>query len=106
MTFTDRRVLGTIRHPRPRQRVRFPQTVAAAAFPLRDASAAVRTTSNQQGVLRVRLSPFGATFVAGFLSILAWATPLVAQGPTVPRQPTAGPPVNVTPPAPVGTSVV
>ena len=54
----------------------------------------------------MRLSPFGATSVAGFLSILAWAAPLVAQGPTVPRQPTAGPPVNVTPPAPVGTSVV
>ena len=54
----------------------------------------------------MRLSPTCATTVAGFLSILAWAAPLVAQGPTVPRQPTAGPPASVAPPAPVGTSVV
>src|SRR5262245_52835132 len=65
-------------------------------------------TSHQQGVLRVRLSLVRATHVAGFLSILAWAAPLVAQGPTVPRPPAAAasPPITAGAPAPGGTSVV
>jgi Skp family chaperone for outer membrane proteins len=54
----------------------------------------------------VRLSLVRATSVAGFCSLLAWTTPLVAQGPTIPRQPTAGVPVPVAAPAPSGTSVV
>lgn len=47
-----------------------------------------------------------ATSVAGLLSILGWAAPLVAQGPAVPRPQTAAQPVSAPAPAAAGTSVV
>lgn len=56
----------------------------------------------------MRLSLNGATTVASLLSILAWAAPLAAQGPQIPRPATAGVPTTAAAPAPApaGTSVV
>ncbi len=56
----------------------------------------------------MRVSLAKATIVAGLVSMFAWAAPLVAQGPQVPRPATAGVPTTapVPAPAPTGTSVV
>jgi Skp family chaperone for outer membrane proteins len=54
----------------------------------------------------VRVSLAKATIVAGLVSMFAWAAPLVAQGPQVPRPATAGVPTTAPAPAATGTSVV
>src|SRR5689334_9848651 len=67
-------------------------------------------TSQQQGVLSVRLSLsryflFGATFVAGPLSVFILAAPATGQIPAGAPRPTAGPAPAASAPVVAGTSV-
>src|SRR4051812_25802527 len=89
MTFTNPPPVGTIRllcpDPRwiglwPVHRSRAKKSRNRHAARLRK-SAAVRMTSNKQGVLRVRLSLVCATVVAGPLSLCFMIAPAAAQAP-------------------------